>query len=1192
MSRIPPPPPPPLPGAPGGSSPSVAAAAGGGGGGLTSYATSLSKSMTIHEMRDLNRRATQDAEAKKTELRLVLASRYRELVGSSDEVLHMQARAKELDELVRALPGLAQRLAACAELQSSGAGGACALEGESATPEAAAAAPEEEKTGDTCTGDEVSAVRRSLASLPRHIHRSLDRSDVHGAASGLIELFNLIAARTGDYPLAAALATTTRADAARPAALDPLLQSQMKMIYLHVQTLPDRTVRQSRRLLHRAAGSHPAGPAVGAAMTASALSALDLLDPHRSATSAERRAARLLDVYYDAKARLIRGLLDRLGRTEEAAAAADGGGGGAGGGAGSGATTSATSDETADDVLGRIVNILQNDILLHPYQIFVLRRFQVTEDGQPSPEEEAVMATLPAFDSAVLRIKASNFLATHLPLIRNRAKAVLMNIAGTTAARLGNIRQSLYDKTDGAECRRLLDGNGLCRWDDAVNSIVDFQTVSSHGTQLFSPEKGGTARGGGGPIGTSARRSLRQSQDSSVSDRRFSLWSALFSATFSSLVHSILTSSFHSVHTRVIGTLRSSLAAAPPLRSILPHEAHRNALRIATDLDLALIKVSDDAHELLVHAEEREESEQRLRQSLYVQTCEIMGRLLNELRRMLDNNAQSKMADGCGAEEDATTELIVGRLCHLLKFRLSCLPTLLDSSSSPAVMAAAVGQKSGMISLAELRSSFEIADDDDDGLISVEEAEEAAESAFSGTTFKGAEMVKDTLLLSASSSATSSVLGGVGGGGGGGGINDGTKLPFTRNVTLSELVLLSARGLRHDKSGPKSALGSIQRSLDDIVSICFAKWSRVILSPSLTDFTTVFDRRMVTATTASDKEWRRLNDLLKDGEEAEYRTAIKSKPFEEHPDLNRPPAIMIGNVSAHITAFLLSVASALNQNVCPSDSLPPVPSTDHAQLMGIALPGGGGSDNSIPNMMQIIRGALLEEAVTSITTSLIAMTKGNDASEEGTISNDGAASKPPLMRCSTSALLQLQLDVTFIAHFFFDRNRSGFAVSPSGVPLSVEMEEGSQNALTQLEQLAGDISSHFDRSVVRDPSALRKTMREKHLQTLRSCDLFLSALFGEGESASLSMSALAGAAALSGGGATSSDEQTLLLNPMPSSRRFMLLPIQAERSLDELRLRSKYGKEKEAAAEAEAASAPSSAVTSGFGFFSSMLKKK
>jgi hypothetical protein len=1164
-----PPPPPPA------GSPAGAAAGAGAGPGLTSYATSLSKSMTIQEMRELHRKATQDAEAKKTELRLVLASRYRELVGSSDEVLHMQARAKELDELVRALPGLAQRLAACAEQQQQQSAEEGGATGTSAG--AAAKSAEEEKKVDA--DDEVNAVRRSLASLPRHIHRSLDRSDVHGAASGLIELFNLIAARTGDYPLATALATAEKLDAAVG---DPLLQSQMKMTYLHVQTLPDRTVRQSRRLLHRAAGSHPAGPAVGVAMTASALSALDLLDPHRAATSEERRAARLLDVYYDAKARLIRGLLDRLGRTEDAAAAAAADGGGTG----TGATTSATSDETADDVLGRIVHILQNDVLLHPYQIFVLKRFRLTEDGQPSPDELAVMATLPAFDPAVLRIKASNFLATHLPLIRNRAKAVLMNIAGTTAARLGNIRQSLYDKTDGAECRKLLDGNGLCRWDDAVNAIVDFRTVSSHGTQLFSPEKGGAAGGGdGGPIGTAAgRRTVRQSQDSSVSDRRFSLWSALFSTTFSSLVHSILTSSFHSVHTRVIGTLRSSLAAAPPLRSILPHEAHRNALRIATDLDLALIKVSDDAHELLVHAEEREESERRLRQSLYVQTCEIMGRLLNELRRMLDTISQNKVANGNVTEEDATTELIVGRLCHLLKFRLSCLPTLLDSSSSPAVMAAAVGQKSGMISLAELRSSFEIADDDDDGLISVEEAEEAAESAFSGTSFNGAVMVKDTLLLSASSSTmSSSVLGGSSEDG----VNDGTKSPFTRNVTLSELMLLSARGLRHDKSGPESALGTIQRSLDDIVSICFAKWSRIILGPSLNDFNTIFERRMVTATTASDKEWRRLNDLLKDGEETEYRVAIKTKPFEELPDRSRPPAPMLGNVSAHFSAFLLAVASALNQNVCPSDSLPPVPSVDHARLMGMVLPGDGGSDQSIPNMMQIIRGALLEEAVTSITTSLLAMIKKDNTAEE--VADGGTPSKPLLTLCSTSALLQLQLDVTFIAHSFFDRNRSGFAVSPSGIALSVESGEGSENSITQLEELAGDISSHFDRSVVRDPAAIRKTMREKHLQALRSCDLFLSALFGEGETASLSMSALAGAAL--SGGATASDVQTLLLNPMPSSRRFMVLPIQAERSLDELRLRSKYGKEKEAAAEAEA-SAPSSAVTSGFGFFSSMLKKK
>merc|ERR1740139_330131 len=87
----------------------------------------------------------------------------------------------------------------------------------------------------------------------------------------------------------------------------------------------------------------------------------------------------------------------------------------------------------------------------------------------------------------------------------------------------------------------------------------------------------------------------------SSGNRKFSLWGTLFSNTFSSLVNSLLSASFHSVHARVVATLRASLANAPALRSILPHEAYRNSLRIATDLDASLKKVSDDAHELLVH---------------------------------------------------------------------------------------------------------------------------------------------------------------------------------------------------------------------------------------------------------------------------------------------------------------------------------------------------------------------------------------------------------------------------------------------------------------------------------------------------------------------------------------------------------------------------------------------------------------
>lgn len=70
----------------------------------------MAASMTIDEMRALHQHALREAEAKRTELRLVLASRYRELVGSSDEVLKMNERSQELHDLVHNLPKLLEKL--------------------------------------------------------------------------------------------------------------------------------------------------------------------------------------------------------------------------------------------------------------------------------------------------------------------------------------------------------------------------------------------------------------------------------------------------------------------------------------------------------------------------------------------------------------------------------------------------------------------------------------------------------------------------------------------------------------------------------------------------------------------------------------------------------------------------------------------------------------------------------------------------------------------------------------------------------------------------------------------------------------------------------------------------------------------------------------------------------------------------
>ncbi|KAL7534681.1 hypothetical protein ACHAXR_006032, partial [Thalassiosira sp. AJA248-18] len=1047
-------------------------------------------SMTIDEMRILHRTALAEAEAKRTELRLVLASRYRELVGSSDEVIHMRERAEELNDLVVALPELVEKVAKSAEAIED-ASSAAAVSGDDsrklfsdesqtgAENEDGKNSPQDRDDFTTASGsNSLAAVRGEISRLPRDIHRCLDENNVHGAAAALIALFDIIASRSKYFPLATALSSgknnigiPTKNNNATPNN-PPLLETQMKMVYLHVQTLPTRTVKLSRRALLQSA----AKPGVGAHATAAALSALDLLDIDRrrqkkllsssspvpsssaavstsSSSTESSRATKLIDLYYDSKAQLLNKLLNRL-TLPASVSAAD--------------ATSVTN--AAEVILSKIVLILQYDVILHPYQIFVLRKFPVNDNGGSGDDSHGgeggvineIMSTLPHFDADLLKSKASRFLAAHLPLIRTKVKSVLMIIAGTTASKLGQIRQTLYDKTDGVECMTALDNTGVCTWDEAVSGMVDIRVVS-HGTTFataLDSNKGsiGENRGGGG--GGMNGQSNTAGATATAATRRFSLWGALFSNTFSSLVHSLLTSSFHSVHVRVVSTLRTSLARAPPFESMLPHEAHRNALRIATDLDASLRRVSDDAHELLVHAEEREESERRLRQSLYVQTCEIMGRLLNELRRMLTDGKRGSLVRAKSDEEkeDATKVLIVGRLCHLLKFRLKSLPTLLDPKSSPAVLAAGLGggKSSGMITLMELSSSFDLADDDDDGLISFDEAMEAMESAFSGTHFHGAQMVRDTLLLSDSSAA--------GVGEASSGVSNHASRSFASNthksapqsVTLSELALLSARGLRHDASGPESALGTVQSSLDDIVHRCFREWARAALSPPLTSFATTLQEQIGVASRVSDMEWKRLNGLIDKEDDALLKEISQSKG--DASKLKQSQAI-VGEVSPHVVSYLLAVAGVLNRSVCPADSLPPVPSLEYAEALGIS----SSNNKEMPNMMVTIRGSLLGEALTSMSQSLRQeMTSSSDEEDDDDDHNI-------LKKCSPSSLVQLVMDVKFINRCFFDRNQHGFLLASD----SVDDSRAIMDSLT--ERLSISVSN-----ALRDGSPVNSAISERH----------------------------------------------------------------------------------------------------------------
>lgn len=652
-----------------------------------------------------------------------------------------------------------------------------------------------------------------------------------------------------------------------------------------------------------------------------------------------------------------------------------------------------------------------------------------------------------------------------------------MTIAGTTASALGQIRQSLYDKTDGAESMIRLNENSVCTWDEAVFSMIDIRAV------------------------------LNSTDADATQQHRFSLWGALFSNTFSSLVHSLLTTSFQSVHTSVVQTLRVSLANAPPVSRILPHEAYRNALKIAMDLDRSLLKVSQDAHELLVHAEERVESERRLRQSLYVQTCEIMGRLICELRRMalrVENDTS-----------DATKELIVGRLCFLLKFRLTSLRTLLCPDSSPA----SIHGTGGMISYVDLQSAFELADDNEDGLISFEEAMDAVESAFSGSPFHGAEMVCETLLLSKEGKqATSGQLGAACG--------------TPTNVTLSELTLLTARGLRHDEAG---ALRAVQMSLDNIVDECFQRWAKSTLFFPSTVFEDSIRDFILTASSVPDDEWLRLF----------------SSPTGN-------ARIACRGVSPYVVGFFLDAGSALNGNTCPSDCLSPVPKSDDAAALGILTK----DDNPVATLMETMRWALLSESIDVITSSL----------ENAVTSETGSK----LEGSGASALLQLHVDVSFVKTCYQEKNRGGLGTK--------EITRGGASSAKSLETVMR-YTDQLLRKVCDEGtlSLLPSLITEKHQRVLETSDLFFSSVFGDGTTTSVSP-----AGELMG---SAEGTEPLFHIPLASSRRFALLPVQADRSLHDIQLRGKYEKEKEEAMDRHETTS-GNVISGGFGFLSSMLKTK
>jgi hypothetical protein len=574
--------------------------------------------------------------------------------------------------------------------------------------------------------------------------------------------------------------------------------------------------------------------------------------------------------------------------------------------------------------------------------------------------------------------------------------------------------------------------------------------------------------------------------------------------------------------------------------------------------------VRKDAHELLVHAEEREESERRLRLSLYVQTCEIMGRLVCELRRMIlltsSSATEANLVEKTGA--DAVQELIVGRLCYLLKFRLTSLPTLLDPQSAPSSAAAGAGG-TGMINRFELQSAFELADDNDDGLITFREAMEAAESAFSGTPFHGAEMVRDTLLLGAdyesmqAPTSASDLLSGASASKdtadaldtGSGALPSALTTEVPANVTLSELALLTARGLRHDAAGANSALGTVQQALDDIVANCFLEWARASLRPSVERLSSCVADFYKVAATTTDDEWNRL-----------YNTAAT------------PGASgTLEKVSPSLVGYVLDVSGVLNRTIFPTDSLLPVPSIEYASSLGIVVDATDPQEGKISTMKDTIRWSLIRQSLDLVVTIYRAAQDEHELRQSERDEHGNNKYKIP----PVSSLLQLKTDLSFLKTCYFERLQRDFKAT-------LEQRQTRDGILEigekTLEELLGTVELQL--RPYPKAGALSRTIPEKHQQVLHATDLFLSSLFGTASDDSSSPTA----ALPIDIGTIASNATPWIQSPLPSSRRFALLPVQSDRGLTEMQLR-KYGKKAHDETDHQATSTSMGGLQKGLGFF-------
>jgi hypothetical protein len=180
-----------------------------------------------------------------------------------------------------------------------------------------------------------------------------------------------------------------------------------------------------------------------------------------------------------------------------------------------------------------------------------------------------------------------------------------------------------------------------------------------------------------------------------------------------------------------------------------------------------------------------------------------------------------------------------------------------------------------------------------------------------------------------------------------------------------------------------------------------------------------------------------------------------------------------------------------------------------------------------------------------------------------------------LEKSCVAGLTQLYVDVSFVKHCFVEKNRCGFG------PMSKERVDNMAKCLhSVLQYIVQLLNASCNSKYIESVQTLASL---KHRRALESIDLFFSSFFGDDKNEGFS------AAVEIMGSAEGTDPFFHL--PLASSRRFALLPVQADRTISDIQIRGKYAKEKEEEMERRQ-TASGNVISGGFGFLSNMLKTK